>query len=341
MTSIATSAAVEVSRLVTESHRLLGTPGGTGLTPPPDSIEEISDGRFWVAVSPAMHRIRLEAEQVANLEAPLLVLGETGTGKEVLAYLIHKLSRRARRNFLKVNCAALPAELLESELFGYEAGAFTGASRHKPGKFELCDQGTILLDEIAEIPPSLQAKLLHVLQDQEFTRLGGRTRVKVDVRVLAATNMDVQQALASGRLREDIFYRLSAYVFHLPALRERLEDVPVLLAHFIQQAATRYGLPPLPISERLIDRVSRYAWPGNVRELENFAKRYLLLADEDLVLADLGPHARNGNLRAVMVEESCSGDLKSTLEKLKAAVEAEEIRRCLEQTNWNRRRAAR
>ncbi len=174
-------------------------------------IEELCDDVFFIAASPAMKKIRSQAALVANVEIPVLLLGESGTGKEVLARLIHKLSPRAHRTFLKVNCAAVPADLLESELFGYEAGAFTGATHAKPGKFELCNKGTILLDEIGEMPPGLQAKLLHVLQDQQFSRLGSRTVVKVDVRILAATNINIPEALATKRLREDLYYRLNAF----------------------------------------------------------------------------------------------------------------------------------
>lgn len=307
-----------------------------------DGVEQLADGRFLVAASPAMRRIRAQAEQVAKVDVPILLLGESGTGKEVVAHLIHGSSLRARRPFLKVNCAALPAELLESELFGYEAGAFTGAVRPKPGKFELCNQGSILLDEIGEMPPSLQAKLLHVLQDQEFTRLGGCARVRVDVRILAATNLDVQEAIATGKLREDVFYRLNAFMFHLPPLRQRPEDIPILLHHFIRQFAMQYGLAPLSLSERLLDAALRYPWPGNVRELENFAKRYLILQDDDLALDELIPKARrNGNgIAGGLAQSRIVGDLKVMVEKLKGEVETEAIRHCLEQTNWNRKKTA-
>src|SRR6266404_9073173 len=174
-----------------------------------------------------MRKIRSQSALVANVDIPVLLLGESGTGKEVVARLIHKLSPRAHRTFLKVNCAALPAELLESELFGYEAGAFTGATRAKPGKFEVCRGGTLLLDEIAEMPILPQAKLLHVLQDGEFARLGSPTPIKVKVRIIAATNVDIPKAIAAQRFREDLYYRLNAFVIQIPPLRERKEDIPV------------------------------------------------------------------------------------------------------------------
>ena len=180
-------------------------------------VEELADDVFFIAASPQMRKIRSQAALVANVDIPVLLLGESGTGKEVLGRLIHKLSPRAHRTFLKVNCAAVPADLLESELFGYEPGAFTGATHAKPGKFELCNKGTILLDEIGEMPPLLQAKLLHVLQDQQFSRLGSRSVIKVDVRILAATNINIPEALANKRLREDLYYRLNAFTMQIAA----------------------------------------------------------------------------------------------------------------------------
>src|ERR1700755_3287988 len=184
-------------------------------------VEELCDDVFFVAASPAMRKIRSQAKLVANVDIPVLMLGESGSGKEVVAKLIHKYSPRAHRTFLKVNCAAVPGDLLESELFGHEAGAFTGATHAKPGKFELCNKGTILLDEIGEMPALLQAKLLHVLQDQTFSRLGSRNIIKVDVRIIAATNIDIPKSIAEKKLREDLYYRLNGFTITLPPLRER------------------------------------------------------------------------------------------------------------------------
>src|SRR5882757_3959663 len=213
----------------------------------PGEVEELYDDVFFVAASPAMRKIRSQAALVANVDIPVLMLGESGTGKEVVARMIHKLSPRAHRTFLKVNCAAVPADLLESELFGYEAGAFTGANHAKPGKFELCNKGTILLDEIGEMPPLLQAKLLHVLQDQQFSRLGSRSVIKVDVSILAATNINIPEALANKRLREDLYYRLNAFTLTIPPLRERREEIPILLNYFMNNMATKFGKNPLMI----------------------------------------------------------------------------------------------
>jgi two-component system, NtrC family, response regulator AtoC len=308
-------------------------------------VEELSDDLFFVAASPAMRKIREQVSQVANVNVPVLIVGESGTGKEVVARLIHKLSPRAHRTFLKVNCAALPADLLESELFGYEPGAFTGATRSKPGKFELCDKGTFLLDEIGEMPPVLQAKLLHVLQDQQFSRLGSRSMVSIDVRILAATNIDIQQAIAAKKLREDLYYRLNAFTVHVPPLRERRDEIPLLLRHFMALFATRYARAPLPVSPVLVDACRRYSWPGNLRELENFVKRYLILADEQLALSELEIQEREAGVAtgqaAELPAKQDPDDLKSLVRGLKDEAEREAIARTLERTRWNRKEAAR
>src|SRR5271165_1470680 len=311
-------------------------------------VEEVGDEVFFVAASPVMRKLRSQAALVANVDIPVLMLGESGTGKEVMARLIHKLSPRAHRTFLKVNCAAVPADLLESELFGYEAGAFTGANHAKPGKFELCNKGTILLDEIGEMPPGLQAKLLHVLQDQQFSRLGSRTLVKVDVRILAATNINIPEALANKRLREDLYYRLNAFTMSLPPLRERKEEIPILLKHFMSRMSESYARSPLPLSPPLMEACLKHSWPGNLRELSNFIKRYLVLGDETLAASELEPRPDGGagmhtdapGRSAVAGAESSSGGLKSVSRNAKDEAEAEAIARALEETNWNRKQAA-
>src|SRR5580704_12808564 len=307
-------------------------------------VEELCDDVFFVAASPAMKKIRSQAALVANVDIPVLLLGESGTGKEVLARLVHQLSPRAHRTFLKVNCAAVPADLLESELFGYEAGAFTGATHPKPGKFELCNKGTILLDEIGEMPPTLQAKLLHVLQDQQFSRLGSRSVIKVDVRILAATNINIPEALANKRLREDLYYRLNAFTMQIPPLRDRKEEIPILLKHSMSRMAERYARAPLPLSPALLQACQNHSWPGNLRELNNFLKRYLILGDENLAAAELQP--RDGYGGAVGVHSDSSnrtaepGGLKSRARTAKDEAEAQAITNALEQTNWNRKQAA-
>jgi two-component system, NtrC family, response regulator AtoC len=305
-------------------------------------VEELADDVFFIAASPAMRKIRSQAALVANVDIPVLLLGESGTGKEVLGRLIHKLSPRAHRTFLKVNCAAVPADLLESELFGYEPGAFTGATHAKPGKFELCNKGTILLDEIGEMPPLLQAKLLHVLQDQQFSRLGSRSVIKVDVRILAATNINIPEALATKRLREDLYYRLNAFTLSLPPLRDRKEEIPILLKHSMTRMAERYARPPLPLSPALLQACQNHSWPGNLRELNNFLKRYLILGDESLAVSELLP--RNDGTGGLHGDSQARGaeaaGLKSLGRSAKDEAEAVAITQALEQTNWNRKQAA-
>ncbi|HEX6804220.1 MAG TPA: sigma-54 dependent transcriptional regulator [Terriglobales bacterium] len=309
-------------------------------------VEDLGDETFFVAASPNMRKLRSQAALVANVDIPVLMLGESGTGKEVMARLIHKLSPRAHRTFLKVNCAAVPADLLESELFGYEAGAFTGATHAKPGKFELCNKGTILLDEIGEMPPGLQAKLLHVLQDQQFSRLGSRSVIKVDVRILAATNINIPEALATKRLREDLYYRLNAFTLQIPPLRERKEEIPILLKHFMTRLSEQYARPPLPLSPELLQACANYSWPGNLRELGNFIKRYLVLGDEKLAINELQPRSDGSGAQFDPVPTRSSspsesvGGLKSLARSAKDEAEAEAIAKALDETNWNRKQAA-
>src|SRR5450432_1194288 len=308
-------------------------------------VEELADDVFFVAASANMRKLRSQAALVANVDIPVLMLGESGTGKEVMARLIHKLSPRAHRTFLKVNCAAVPADLLESELFGYEAGAFTGANHAKPGKFEICNKGTILLDEIGEMPPSLQAKLLHVLQDQQFSRLGSRSVIKVDVRILAATNINIPEALANKRLREDLYYRLNAFTLTIPPLRERREEIPILLKHFMSRLSEQYARPPLPFSPELLAATATYPWPGNLRELGNFIKRYLVLGDEKLAINELQPRSDGSGAQFDASpprsnNADASGGLKSLSRNAKDEAEAEAIAKALDETNWNRKQAA-
>ncbi|HEV7499097.1 MAG TPA: sigma-54 dependent transcriptional regulator, partial [Vicinamibacteria bacterium] len=240
-----------------------------------------------VSTSARILRIKEIGRQVADTDAPVLILGPSGVGKEVVARFIHGQSRRAAQPFVKVNCAALPEDLLESELFGYERGAFSGALHQKPGMFELADGGTILLDEIGEMTFHLQAKLLHVLQDGEFTRLGGRQPVRVDARVMASTNVDLDQAVAAGRFREDLFFRLNVIRLEVPALKERREDIPLLCRHFLRDYAARYKRDVCELPRLVEEAFLRHDWPGNVRELENAVRRYVILGDPEVSLAEL------------------------------------------------------
>lgn len=301
----------------------------------------LSPNLSFVVCSDGMAAIARQCELMANTDLPVLILGESGTGKEVLAQYIHKMSPCATAPFLKVNCAAMPTDLLESELLGYEQGAFTGAMKSKPGKFELCDHGTIFLDEIGEMPPALQAKLLQVLQDGTFSRLGGRTTIKVDVRVIAATNIDIKEAMVQRRFREDLYYRINGYSIHLPPLRQRREEIPILIRFFMQKMAEKYARPPVTVSEDLLAACIQYPWPGNLRELENFVKRMLVLGDEKLMMAEL---ARNGgafssSANAAGVEAPLGG-LKKMLSNVKGEAEARVIGAALQRNQWKRKKTA-
>src|SRR5207342_1022568 len=226
-------------------------------------------------------------EQVADSDVGVLIRGESGVGKELVARAIHQRSTRRNRPFVKVNCAALPAELLESELFGHERGAFTGAATTRIGKFEQADTGTLMLDEIGEMKPALQAKLLHVLQDAEFTKLGSNKRIQVDVRIVAATNRDLETMMLSGDFREDLYYRLKVIELTVPALRERPDEVATLTDFFVARYSRKYNRPLKPISDELRQLYLQYDWPGNIRELENMVKRVVILQDEHLVVREI------------------------------------------------------
>ncbi len=307
-----------------------------------DEIKEIhlDENTSFVRCSKRMREIEAHCTLVARADIPVLILGESGTGKEVAAMLVHKLSSRSRNSFLKVNCAAMPADLLESELFGYEQGAFTGAVKSKPGKFEICNNGTIFLDEIGEMPTVLQAKLLQVLQDGSFSRLGSRASVKVDVRVIAATNIDIKASIAQKVFREDLYYRLNGFTLKMPPLRERIEEIPILSQHFMRKVAAKYECEPLPISPALMNALNSHSWPGNLRELENTIKRFLVLADEQPIIDELMPKQNAGSVEVGGEEADSSGGLKFMVRNLKGSAESAAIAQTLEDTGWNRKAAA-
>jgi two-component system response regulator AtoC len=331
-----------------------GQAGANKLDYPPQSG---ADTTILLSRSPKMKDIWNVATRVARSDVPVLIVGESGVGKEVLARFILRDSRRADKPMVKVNCAALPDGLLESELFGYERGAFTGAVGEKPGQFELADKGSILLDEIGEMPPRLQAKLLHVLEDNEFTRLGGKRPTKVDVRVIALTNSRLAEAIPRGEFRDDLYFRLSVVKINIPPLRERKEDIPLLAVYFLKRhrealASSIQELPPA-----LLDAFVKYDWPGNVRQLENTVRRYLILPDLDMELNPIAarpPSFPDAAKRATAAAEEAPGsgvvsfpqpNETVSLKKV-GALAAERVERALvlhvlEQTNWNRSIAAR
>src|SRR5215469_7099984 len=255
-----------------------------------EQVRQQSDFTMLFGTSPRMLEVKMTIEQVADTTATVLVRGESGTGKEVVARMVHSESSRTDKPFVKVNCAAIPHELLESELFGYEPGAFTGANRQKLGKFDQANFGTLFLDEISEMHPALQAKLLHVLQDGQFSRLGGKRDIAVDVRVPAATNKFLEQAVAQGAFREDLFYRLNVVTIHIPPLRERREEIPLFLDFFLRKYSEFYGKQPPAFSEYAVTRMLDYTWPGNIRELENLVKRYVIVGNESQIIRELSTH---------------------------------------------------
>jgi two-component system response regulator AtoC len=299
--------------------------------------------------SSKMQPIRELVAKVAGTNTTVLVRGESGVGKEVVARAIHKLSPRANKQFLKVNCAALPGELLESELFGHEKGAFTGAYRQKPGKFEAADGGTLLLDEIGEMPLRLQAKLLHVLQDGEFSRVGGERIIGTDVRLIAATNRDLEASMRAHQFREDLYYRLNVIEIRIPPLRERREEIPGLVEEFRRRFNTQYGRQ-VDIPPDTVRVFVEYGWPGNIRELENAVKRIVVLGSarpvHQEIVANLGRTARTATPAAAMaaaatVDPNAVISLKDIARQAARDAERVAIKEVLDRVHWNRAKAAR
>jgi transcriptional regulator with GAF, ATPase, and Fis domain len=336
----------EMKRLLKDSDEIFQKPRPT-LSASSSTFIEVGEMMareqgIFIYVSEKMHRIKEIIDQVANTDVTILIQGESGVGKEVVARSIHLNSVRRDKPFVKVNCAALPAELLESELFGYEKGAFTGAYRRKPGKFELANGGTIFLDEIGEISLSLQAKLLQVLQDREFSRLGGKKDVRVDVRVLVATNRNIEKAVREGRFREDLYYRLNVVNITIPPLRERKEEIPVFVEYFLNKFGEKYHKQVNPLSLPLMKAFQQHQWLGNVRELENLIQRYIVLGNEEEIfkeLLSLAKQALRGERFDKETKKGCPS-LKEVNREAARKAETEAILKALEQTNWNRKRAA-
>ena len=271
---------VESTLQTIEQRKLVGASN-------PKKTSHISDSRVKIiGNSRALQDVFKIVGRVARTDAPVLVSGESGTGKELVAHAIHEYSPRAKGPFIAINCGAIPENLLESELFGHEKGAFTGAISRRAGLFEQCDGGTLFLDEIGDMPAPVQVKLLRVLQDGTFTRVGGQDLQKSDVRIVAATNKNLAEEVAHNRFREDLFYRMNVVEIHLPPLRARSEDIPLLAEHFLRMTVRRNGIPPLHLSAESLEHLKKHNWPGNVRELENTIARACALASTDILLPD-------------------------------------------------------
>jgi len=283
--------------------------------------EELQAGQELVGASGGLREVMSQVRQVSATDATVLVSGETGTGKELIAQAIHRLGIRRERPFIKLNCATLPANLVESELFGHEKGAFTGALARKPGRFELADGGTLFLDEVGELAPDLQAKLLRVLQEGEFERVGGTRTLKVDVRIIAATNRDLGQCVREGRFRPDLFYRLNVFPITLPPLREREEDIVPLVEYFVGRYAAKYGKKIETLPDGMVTRIKAYPWPGNVRELQHVIERAVILTQESrLALGD-------------WFHEACTSPVSPRLVSLEELEQAHILKVC-EETGW-------
>ena len=301
--------------------------------------------------NPKMREVREIIEQVADTDITVLIRGDSGTGKELVARSLYQMGNRRNRPFVKVNCAALPSELLESELFGFEKGAFTGAQKRKLGKFEYANHGTIFLDEISEMAPGLQAKLLQVLQDGEFSRLGGENDVRVDTRIIAATNRNLEQAVKDGTFREDLYYRLNVVTITLPPLRERIDALPLLVEHFLEKYNAQYNKSLHHLSPDTMQLLMSYHWPGNVRELENMVKRMVVLGNESAVLQEITLRESEAEEEpedslldlTELDSEFASGKgmaLKAISKRASQIAEKRVIERVLHQTRWNRKEAA-
>ncbi|MGA2425789.1 MAG: sigma 54-interacting transcriptional regulator [Terriglobales bacterium] len=323
-------------------------------------IEQIREELYFISASAATRRLRTQAQLLSQTEVPVLITGEAGSGKATAAQLIHSLSIRSSFPFMRVQCAVLTSDLLENELFGYEHASADGRPESTLGKFEQCAKGTILLDEFDAMPDAVQRRLLNVLETGEFVRCGGQNPIRADVRIIAATSGDLELAATEKRIQEELFYRLSVFELRVPPLRERHEEIPLLLGHLMNRLTRRYGVPAPHFSSTLLDACQQYAWPGNLRELENFAKRFLAHGDEAAALHEL--HSRpdhglvskgengngNGNGHAkpsVHLSNTHPAEEKSSLKLLvrnaKGETERSAIAQALEQTHWNRKAAAR
>jgi len=321
-----------------------------------ENVEHIAEDMVFVSASPAMRELRAQADLLSQIDAPLLIVGQKDSGKQVAARLIHNLSVRSGFQFLRVNCSALPGDLLESELFGKDRAVVAGRPSSLPGKLDLCQKGTVYFDEITSLPLPLQEKVVRLLQDKTFSRVGGDTPVESDFRVIAATEANLEEALAEGKLREDLYFRLSAFTVYVPPLRQRREDISLLLVQFMSQLSRHYDLPSRTFSTSVLGACQRYSWPGNLKELENFAKRFLVVGDEELALTELErksavasePPPASAKLelvpdlsRSPLEPKENTFGLKSLVQSIKGEAERNAIVTALEQTHWNRKAASR
>jgi len=339
----------EINRLVKDSREGLSKEKVVPILSPSFSTfvevgEVTREEGIFIYTSDKMQRIKEIADQIANTDVTVLIQGESGVGKEVVARSIHLNSFRKERPFVKVNCAALPPDLLESELFGYEKGAFTGAYRQKQGRFELANGGTIFLDEISEMSLSLQGKLLQVLQDREFSRLGGKKDIRVDVRVLAATNKNIEEGIKNGRFREDLYYRLNVVNVMIPPLRERREEIPIFVEYFLDKFSKKYERKVPTLSDKTMKAFSEHHWVGNVRELENVIQRLIVLGNEEAVVEELTPTPKEDPIlekkKKMTPPKKVWPSLKEVHQEAIKKAESEMILKALEMTNWNRKKAA-
>jgi DNA-binding NtrC family response regulator len=321
-------------------------------------IEQLGPDAFFVSAGPTTQKLRAQAELLAEADVPVLILGEAGSGKDTVARLIHKLSVRSGFKFLKVNCADMPGDLLEAELFGSKAASSGNGARPTTGKLERAEKGTIYLDEITEMPFSLQTRLMQVLQDQRLVRPAGDQAIAADVRILAASSANVERAIAERRLREDLYYRLSAFTVQVPSLRQRKNEIAVLLRHLMHRLARHYGLPPREFPFAVLDACQQHSWPGNLKELERFVKRYLVAGDRELNFSEIEDTLPDGTDRShasgttdLLIPQASLSDadeylsspksLKSLIQNLKWEAERNAIGTALQKTGWNRKAAAR
>src|SRR6202047_4253671 len=298
---------------------------------PPDSV--IFGG------TEAMRALRERLAKIAGANVPVLIQGESGTGKDIIARMIHAASPWRGGPWVKVNCPAIPGTLLESELFGYEKGAFTGAYGTKPGRVEMAHRGTLFLDEISELDMPLQSKLLQLLQDGQFCRIGAQADKKVEVRVVCATNRKLEQEIENGTFRSDLFYRINVVNLHLPPLRERTGDIPELVAYFLEHHNRKFNCRARALSSELMADLRKYHWPGNIRELENLIKRYVILGNEEVIAADLAPRATDFFNAEIPLDGQIS--LKKLTRQAVRELERKVILRVLQNCHWNRKQAAR